>query len=97
MVKAAMPTISGAAKLGRSLSQMIEERFRLLQQRYGDPILTALTLMLVILLFVVSPLQATRVVGAHNFGIGFGFVLLIAVFVVSRSALAIGQFYWQSR
>lgn len=69
---------------------MIGKKFRLLQERYSDPLLTALTLMLAILLFVVGPLQAAGVVGAHHFGIAFAFVLLAAVFVVSRSALAIG-------
>jgi hypothetical protein len=69
---------------------MIGERLRLLQERYSDPLLTALTLMLAILLFVVGPLQAAGVFEAHHFGIAFAFVLLAAVFVVSRSALAIG-------
>jgi hypothetical protein len=68
---------------------MIGERLRLLQERYRDPLLTALTLLLAILLFVVGPLQAAGVVEAHHFGIAFAFVLLAAVFVVSRSALAI--------
>jgi hypothetical protein len=69
---------------------MIGERLRFLKDRYGDPLLTALTLMLAILLFVVSPLQAAGVLEAHYFGIAFGFVLLAAVFVVSGSVLAIG-------
>jgi hypothetical protein len=69
---------------------MIGERLRLLQERYGDPLLTALTLMLAILLFVVGPLQAAGVVEANHFGIAFAFVLLAAVLVVSRSVLAIG-------
>jgi hypothetical protein len=69
---------------------MIGEQLRLLQERYRDPLLTALTLMLAILLFVVGPLQAAGVFEAHHFGIAFAFVLLAAVFVVSRSAVAIG-------
>jgi hypothetical protein len=64
--------------------------FRQLQERYGEPLLTALTLMLAILLFVVGPLQAAGDVEAHHFGIAFGFVLLAAVLIVSRSAVAVG-------
>ena len=69
---------------------MIRHHLSHLRERYGDPLLTALTLMLAILLFVVGPLQAAGVFEAHHFGIAFAFVLLAAVFVVSRSALAIG-------
>ncbi len=32
--------------------------FLYLQERFADPVLTALTIMLAVLLFVVSPLQA---------------------------------------
>ncbi len=64
--------------------------FGRLQKRYSEPLLTALTVMLVILLFVVAPLQAAGMVGAHHFGIAFGFVMLATIFVVSRSKLAVG-------
>lgn len=69
---------------------MTGQVFRRLQERYSDPLLTALTLMLAILLFIVAPLQAVGDLGAHYFGIAFGFVLLAAVFIVSRSVVAIG-------
>jgi hypothetical protein len=45
--------------------QMNEKRFRRLQEQYSDPLLTALTIMLAMLLFVVGPLQAAGVVAAH--------------------------------
>jgi Ion channel len=67
-----------------------EEKFRRLQERFSDPLLTALTIMLAILMFVVGPLQAAGYVGAHHFGIAFAFVLVVAVFIVSGSALAVG-------
>ena len=35
------------------------ERFRALQQQYSDPALTLLTVLLLLLMFVVAPLQAT--------------------------------------
>jgi hypothetical protein len=69
---------------------MNEKRFRSLQERYSDPLLTALTIMLAMLLFVVGPLQAAGVVAAHYFAFAFAVVLLAAVFIVSGSGLAVG-------
>jgi hypothetical protein len=60
-----------------------------LSERLGDPLLTALTIMLVALLFVVAPLQAAGIVAAHHFGFAFGLVLVAAVFIVSRSVIAV--------
>ena len=68
---------------------MIGGGLRSLQERYSDPLLTALTIMLAILLFVVGPLQAAGIVAAHHFGIAFGLVLVAAVFIVSGSAVAV--------
>ena len=45
--------------------------------------------MLAVLMFVIGPLQATGFFGAHHFGIVFGLVLVIAVFVVSGSVVAL--------
>jgi hypothetical protein len=70
---------------------MIRDRFRELQNRFGDPLLTALTIMLAILLFVIAPFQAAGIVAAHYFGFAFGAVLLAAVFVVSGSWLAVAS------
>jgi hypothetical protein len=60
-----------------------------LPERLRDPLLTALTILLALLLFVVSPLQASGVVAAHYFGFVFAVVLVAAVFVVSRSWVAV--------
>jgi len=60
-----------------------------LRERLSDPLLTALTIMLAILLFVVGPLQAAGVVAAHHFAIAFGLVLVAAVFIVSESWIAV--------
>lgn len=65
------------------------ERFRRIQERLSDPLLTALTIMLAVLMFVVAPLQAEGIVAAHNFGIAFGLVLVAAVFIVSGSGAAV--------
>lgn len=51
--------------------------------------LTALTIMLGVLLFVIGPMQAAGVVAAHHFGIAFGLVLIAAVFIVSESRIAV--------
>ena len=65
------------------------QEFRRLQEQYADPLLTALTVMLAVLLFVVGPLQAAGVMTAHLFGIAFGLVLVAAVFIVSGSRVAL--------
>jgi len=61
-----------------------------LHERLGDPLLTVLTIMLAILMFVVGPLQAAGIVAAHHFGLAFGLVLMAAVFIVSGSPVALG-------
>ena len=67
----------------------VAKRFRRLQERLSDPLLTALTIMLAVLLFVVGPLQGAGIVAAHQFGIAFGVVLVAAVFIVSDSWIAV--------
>ncbi len=59
------------------------------RERYTDPLLTALTIMLAILLFVIGPLQASGLGQAHLFGGAFVLVLIAAVFIVSGSHLAL--------
>jgi hypothetical protein len=68
---------------------MTGEKFRRLQERLSDPLLSALTLTLAIVMFLIAPLQAAGVIAAHHFGIVFAVVLVAAVFIVSRSALAL--------
>lgn len=63
--------------------------FDRLRERLGDPLLTALTVMLAVVMFVIAPLQAVGFVGAHHFGLAFGLVLVVAVFVVSGSVVAL--------
>ena len=54
-----------------------------------DPLLTALTILLAIYMFVVAPLQAMDLVAAHYFGIAFAPVLIAAIFVVARHPAAV--------
>jgi Ion channel len=60
------------------------DRFR---QRFSDPLLTVLTLMLSFLLFVLGPMQAAGVVTGQHFGYFFGLVLVPAAFLYSRNLL----------
>ena len=68
---------------------MIQKEFVRLRERLSDPLLTALTVMLAVLMFVVGPLQAVGVFGAHHFGLAFGLMLVVSVFVVSGSVVAL--------
>jgi hypothetical protein len=65
-------------------------RFRTLQERFHDPALTALTILLAFLLFVIGPLQAVGVLGAHHFAIVVALVTVAGIFIVSDSAVAVG-------
>ncbi len=69
---------------------MTREAFRRLPERLGDPLLTALTIMLAVLLFVVAPLQVAGTITGHYVGIVFIAMLILAVFTVSGSRVAVG-------
>ena len=58
-----------------------------LHQRFSDPLLTVLTLMLSFLLFVIGPMQAAGVVSGQHFGYFFGLVLLPAILLYARNLL----------
>jgi hypothetical protein len=55
-----MPTF----KINRQIIEFINYP----QERARDPLLTALTVMLAVLMFVLAPLQAAGVLAAHWFG-----------------------------
>jgi ion channel len=78
-----------ATNADMNVMSKVGKGFRRLQVRLSDPLLTALTIMLAILLFVVGPLQGAGIVAAHQFGIAFGVVLIAAVFIVSDSWIAV--------
>ncbi len=71
-------------------SRSTGDRFRRLQERLQDPLLTALTILLAVLMFVIAPLQASGLLAVHYFGIAFALVLALAVFIVSGSPAAVG-------
>jgi hypothetical protein len=61
---------------------------RLLQERYGDPILTGLTVLLVLMMFVIAPLQAADVIVFEAFGLVVAIAMVFGVLVLSRSPIA---------
>ena len=61
-----------------------------LRARWSDPLLTALTVLLIVMLFVVAPLQASGVFIFQAFELAFAFILVAGVFVMSGSPTAVG-------
>jgi hypothetical protein len=69
---------------------MTGEAFRKLQVRLADPLLTALTVMIAVILFVVAPLQIAGAITGHYVGFVFEAVLILAAFMVLGSRVAFG-------
>lgn len=67
---------------------MTGEAFRKLQARLVDPLLTALTVMIAVLLFVVAPLQIAGAITGHYVGFVFEAALILAAFMVLGSRVA---------
>jgi hypothetical protein len=60
-----------------------------LRDRWSDPLLTALTVLLLVMLFAVAPLQALGLFVFQAFELVLAFVLVVGVFVVSGSRSAV--------
>jgi hypothetical protein len=67
----------------------MDDRIARLRQRWSDPLLTALTVLLVIMLFVAAPLQASGVLLFQAFELVFAVVLIAGAFVMSGSRRAV--------
>jgi hypothetical protein len=67
----------------------VRARFARLQARWRDPLLTTLTVMLTIMLFLLTPLQAAGIVKSENFGLALILICTAALFVVSGNPLTI--------
>jgi hypothetical protein len=65
-----------------------ESKFRNLQKQYGDPILTAITILLLVLMFVVAPLQATGIIVFEALGFLLALAIIVAALVMSGSPIA---------
>ena len=60
----------------------------LLQERYSDRILTGLTVLLLLMMFVIAPLQAADVLVFEGFGLVVALMMALGVLVMSRSRIA---------
>ena len=59
-----------------------------LRERWWDPLLTALTVLLALLLFVLAPLRADNVPGVQELGFALVAVVTGAVFILSGKPVA---------
>jgi hypothetical protein len=66
----------------------MNDSMALLRERWSDPLLTALTALLVVMLFVMAPLQALGVFVFQAFELVFAIILVAGVFVLSGSRTA---------
>src|SRR3979490_2917175 len=60
-----------------------------LREQWSDPLLTALTVLLVVMLFVIAPLQASGIFLFQAFELLFAVILVAGVFVMSGSRIAV--------
>lgn len=77
--------MSGGKRAGRGFGARLKQ----LQDRWRDPLLTTLTMLLILLLFVAAPLHAEGTIHARAFGTGIALVLVAGVFIMSGSVLAV--------
>src|SRR3982074_2877328 len=59
-----------------------------LRERWSDPLLTALTVLLFVMLFIIAPLQASGIFLFQAFEFFFAIILIAGVFVMSGSRMA---------
>jgi hypothetical protein len=62
-------------------------RFHGLQERLGDPLLTVLTILLALLLFVIAPLHAAGIVSSQDVGLALALVVIVTVLSPTESRL----------
>jgi len=65
------------------------ERFARMREHLGDSILTALTILLAVLMFVVAPLHAAGILQTQGLGFALVLLLIAGLFIVSGDAVAI--------
>jgi hypothetical protein len=65
------------------------DRIALMRERWSDPLLTALTALLVVMLFVIAPLQALGIFIFQAFELVFAIILVVGVFVMTGSRTAV--------
>jgi Ion channel len=67
----------------------MNETIARLRERWSDPLLTALTVLLVVMLFVIAPLQATGIFLFQAFELVLAIIMVVGVFVMSGSRIAV--------
>lgn len=67
----------------------MKERLRRSQERWRDPLLTALTILLALLMFVVAPLHAAGIIESQDVGLAVGLVVIAAVVFQSGMSTAV--------
>jgi hypothetical protein len=72
----------------RQINHAVNDHLGRAQDRLSDPLLTALTILLLALMFVVAPLHAADVIHGEIFGFGILLVVIGCVLVVSASPVA---------
>lgn len=70
------------------INHAVNEHLGRAQDRLADPLLTALTVLLVVLMFVVAPLHAADMIHGETFGFAIILVVVGCVLVVSASPVA---------
>lgn len=65
-----------------------DNRLRQLPKQYGDPLLTCLAILLLVLMFVVAPLQAGGLIIFQHFGFAVALAMIIGVLIMSGSPTA---------
>ena len=60
-----------------------------LREQQSDPLLTALTVLLFVMLFIIAPLQASGILLFQAFEFFFAIILIAGVFVMSGSRIAV--------
>ena len=64
-------------------------RFHRLQERLGDPLLTVLTILLALLLFVIAPLHAAGIVVSQDVGLAVALVVIVTVLLAYGISAAV--------
>jgi hypothetical protein len=67
------------------ISKQTRERFGALQERWREPLLTALTIVLTVMIFVIAPFHAAGIIQTERVGLTAAIVLIGAILFVSGS------------
>jgi hypothetical protein len=59
------------------------------RERWSDPLLTVLTILLTLIIFVVAPLQGAGIAGAQDIGFAIAVIVIGAIVILSGNSIAI--------